>query len=119
MGKRKKESITNANIKIGYENCRECPLEYCIKYRDSNLCYRGCNFYIMPKCFVGFGSVSFTIYLNVHSRVNSSKIKYKKSLLKSINYLLNNYKELELEDCIKLTKIKQECLIHNKNIKKD
>lgn len=63
----------------------------------------------MPKCFVGFGGVSFKMYLNVHSSINSPKIKCKKSLLKSVNYLLNNYKGLEFEDCIKLTEMQQKC----------
>lgn len=119
MYSRNDESVSKANIKSGYENCIDCPPEYCIRIRVTNLCCDGRNFFVMPKCFVGFGGISFKIYLDAHSKLHYPKTKYKKSLLKSVDYIMNNYKKLEFEDCIKLTEIKQKCTAHSESTKKD
>lgn len=112
-------SIRNANIKSGYENCIDCPPDYCIRISNtSTYCVDGRNFFIMPKCFVGFGGVSFKIYLDAHSKLHYPKTKYKKSLLKSVDYIINNYKKLEFEDCLRLTEIRQKCITYNNNIKR-
>ena len=105
--------ILNPNVKAEYKDCNECPKEYCVKQYEhgGNTILHGKNFFIIPKCFEGKGGQSFKLYFDYLNKVKGSppKIRHRKTLLKSVSYILNNYKELALEDCLNLIKIKHKC----------
>jgi len=103
----------NLAVRVEYKNCNECPIEYCIRENDTRGIFVSINIHLTPKCSINKKGDTFKLCFWQSNKNLPIKIKYKKSLLKSVSYLLDNYKELEFEDCIKLTEIKQKCIVHN------
>lgn len=100
-----------AEIKYKSNSCHKCPKEICslqnvtidTVYRNdlSNVLYLGANFNIFPPCN---NIISKNDKFNVSIKANNFFQSYE-TIEETINELLN-YKDLQFEDAIRLSKIK-------------
>lgn len=97
-----------------YEDCEKCPNYLCRDFNNGkhqglswvNHIIHGNNFYITPPCTYGISVNKFRLI--VHNKSPFEVRDYNFSTLEDcIEYMLL-YKDLQLEDALRLTRIKNE-----------
>ena len=81
-----------------WENCKKCPREICLSITDSRL-YDGANFYIKVPCTRVPGK------FHAHGTANLPLARSSDDLVTLIVALLD-WPDLQLEDALQLTKIR-------------